>query len=280
MRLGISNIAWEPQLDDDVGRVLSSHGIDTLDIAPSKYFELGKVPDRSEVIGVRRAWEARGLQIWGMQSLMFGSPLNLFGPATEQNAMLDWLDNVCAIAELLGASYLVFGSPKNRNTEGLGDTDARTSASEFFLRLGDIASSHNTVICVEPNPPEYGANFLTTSGETLDFVTHLDHHAIRMQFDTGALAMQSDNRPDLIQAMEPFIGHIHLSAPHLSPIHQRPESIEPYVASITTLSEKSSIIPTIEMLTNSPENVLNDIAESVAFTVKTFRGLDRRESLT
>lgn len=265
MKLGISNIAWDPPLDDEVSRVLTSFGLRTVDIAPSKYFDLRKSPQNSEVFAVRKAWEARGLHVWGMQSLMFGSALNVFGTPDEQTEMLDWLNRVCVIGGLLGASYLVFGSPKNRDISVLLDKENQAVASAFFSRLGDIAVQREVTICVEPTPPEYGANFITTSQEAIDFVTRLGHPGIRAQFDTGALILAAEEPIHVTTEFSALIGHVHISAPHLSPIHRGATALEPHLPAIRILAENSSVIPTIEMLTTNRNNALVEIEKSVAY---------------
>jgi hypothetical protein len=51
-----------------------------------------------------------------MQALLFGTTgLNVFGDNKSQEAMLEHLRAVCRIGAGLGATKLVFGSPKNRD---------------------------------------------------------------------------------------------------------------------------------------------------------------------
>ena len=68
-----------------------------------------------------------------MQSLLFGtSGLNLFGTSEVQQAMLRHLTAICRIGAGLGATRLVFGSPKNRDRTGLTDKAALEIAVPFF----------------------------------------------------------------------------------------------------------------------------------------------------
>ena len=125
-----------------------------------------------------------------MQALLFGTTgLNVFGESKRQDAMLEHLRAVCRIGAGLGSTRLVFGSPKNRDRSGLNDSQALEQAVSFFRRLGNAAQEHGVIICLEPNPTQYGANFMTTSDETAFVVAAVDHEAIRMQFDTGALTI-------------------------------------------------------------------------------------------
>jgi len=125
---------------------------------------------------------------------------------------------VCRIGAGLGATRIVFGSPKNRDRTGLNDIQVMEIAIPFFKRLGDVAQSYGVTLCLEPNPPCYGANFMTTSAETAEVVKQIAHPAIRMQLDTGALAINTEEPAEVLQNSAMLIGHIHASEPDLVPL--------------------------------------------------------------
>ena len=216
MRIAISNIAWETSDDELVASFLKKHDIDAIDIAPGKYFPEPGRASSEEISRVRDWWKSRGFDITGMQSLLFGtSGLNLFGSDDIRSAMLDRLAAVCRIAAGLGATRLVFGSPKNRDRSGLTDQETQTAAVGFFRRLGDIAARHGVLVCLEPNPVCYGANFMTSSEETACIVSEVAHPAIRMQLDTGAMTINGEDAAWAIRKYSPLFGHIHASEPNL-----------------------------------------------------------------
>ncbi|MES2612705.1 MAG: sugar phosphate isomerase/epimerase family protein [Pseudomonadota bacterium] len=219
MRLSISNIAWDVPEDEAVATLLCRHGVNAIDIAPTKYFaNLAEVTD-AEIARVKAWWAQRGIEVTGMQSLLFGTTgLNIFGPAEVQDAMLRHLDAICRIGAGLAAPRLVFGSPRNRDRSGLDDAQALQIAVPFFQRLGGIAQKHGVLICLEPNPSRYGANFMTSSRETAQVVAQVGHPAIRMQFDTGALAINGEDPAAVLNDAAHLIGHIHASDPDLVPV--------------------------------------------------------------
>lgn len=219
MRLAISNIAWDTDQDETIARLLQHFSIDAIDVAPSKYFpEPSRATDET-IASIRNWWRKQGIEITGMQSLLFGTTgLNVFGTSKTQDAMLQHLARVCRIGKGLGASRLVFGSPKNRDRTGLNDQETMNVAISFFRRLGDIAQSYDVVICLEPNPICYGTNFMTTSIETAQVVNQIDHPAIKMQLDTGALTVNGEDLCAVLQNYTPIIGHIHASEPDLLPL--------------------------------------------------------------
>lgn len=219
MRLAISNIAWDVTEDGSVADLLQRYKVDAIDIAPGKYFPKPDLATNVEIENVRQWWEGRGIEITGMQALLFGTTgLNIFGPPSTQDATLKHLGAVCRIGGLIGATRLVFGSPKNRDRSGLSDQEAMDVAVPFFRRLGDIAHSYGVLLCLEPNPTCYGANFMTTSAETSQVVEQVSHPAIRMQLDTGALTINGEDPFAVLQVCAILIGHVQVSEPELLPL--------------------------------------------------------------
>lgn len=217
MRIAISNIAWNVTEDERIAEVLRAHGLDAVDIAPGKYFPQPAEATYDEIAEVRDWWNSRGFEITGLQALLFGTTgLNLFGTPLSREAMLSHLGAVCRIAARLGAQWLVFGSPKNRDQTGLAPDEVQARATSFFRALGDIAGEWGVTICLEPNPVCYGANFMTTLPETAAMVEQIDHPAIRLQFDTGASAINAENPWDMLKRYAGLIGHVHASEPELA----------------------------------------------------------------
>jgi len=114
-RLAVSNLAWEPDQDDKIAKLLRSEHVTGIEIAPTKWRPRPLEATAADVAAYRRAWDDRGLTIVSLQSLLFGRPdLQLFGDDTVRRAMLDYLRGMVDLAVALGAGVLVFGSPKNR----------------------------------------------------------------------------------------------------------------------------------------------------------------------
>jgi D-psicose/D-tagatose/L-ribulose 3-epimerase len=271
MRLAISNIAWDPTEDEQVASLLQRHEVDAIDVAPAKYFADLRHADDAAIAQVRTWWATRGIELTGMQALLFGtSGLNVFGAAEVRAAMLDFLDvAVCRIGAGLGATRLVFGSPKNRDRSGLSDEEARQIAIDFFARLGAIASARGVTICLEPNPPRYGANFMCNSDETAAIVSAVAHPAIKMQLDTGAITINAENAADVVTRYASLIGHVHASEPDLLPLgdggtdHCR-------VSSVLARLLPGHII-SIEMLATKNEPHLHAIERALKVAIREYR---------
>ncbi|MCC9000443.1 MAG: sugar phosphate isomerase/epimerase [Candidatus Contendobacter sp.] len=270
MRIAISNIAWDVSDDEAVAALLRQYGVDAIDIAPGKYFPDPRQATPADISRVRGEWAYRGIEITGMQALLFGTTgLNLFANPEIQTAMLAHLDAVCRIGGDLGATRLVFGSPKNRDRSGLSDTQAETVAVEFFRRLGDSASTHGVRVCLEPNPPCYGANFMTTSAETATVVSRVAHPAIRMQLDTGAMTINGEAPESVIAHYAALIGHVHASEPDLVTLGDGGCDHHTVGRALNaTLPEQ---IVTIEMLATKQEPPLQAIERALQVAIRHYR---------
>ena len=216
MRVSISNIAWEEPDDESVSSLLREMGVGLVDIAPGKYFPNPEACDSNAISRVRDWWTRRGITLSGMQALLFGTTgLNLFG---DDGRMLHHLKAVCKLAGALGIRPITFGSPRNRDRGDLTTAQAVKEAVDFFRRVGDHALTFGVELCLEPNPPSYGCNFMTTTAETAEVVALADHPAVRLQLDTGAMTMNQEDPRQTVKHYHPLIGHVHASEPNLVPL--------------------------------------------------------------
>tara|TARA_B110000908_G_C10239313_1_gene445186 strand:- start:435 stop:1271 length:837 start_codon:yes stop_codon:yes gene_type:complete len=267
LRLSISNIAWDVAEDEAIARLLKTYHVNAIDIAPGKYFPDPHIATSAEIASVRQWWADRGIEIVGMQALLFGTTgFNVFGTADVQDKMLAHLKAICRIGGEIGARRIVFGSPKQRDRGDLSDAQVAKIAAKFFRQLGDIAAGCDVTICLEPNPTHYGANFMTTSAETAEVVRAINHPNIRMQFDTGAVTINQEDPLVVLRDNSALIGHVHLSEPDLLPLgdagtdHQK-------CANALMMTHSDSVL-TIEMVATKNEPHLASIKRALIIANK------------
>lgn len=270
MRLAISNIAWDVEEDDQLAELLVKYAVDSIDIVPGKYFPNPVKVNDNDITKVKSYWADKGIEITGMQSLLFGTQgLNVFGSLEVQETLLEHLRAVCNIAGKLGATRLVFGSPKNRDRSHLSNDQTHKIAVSFFRALGNIAQENGVIICLEPNPACYGANFMIDGVETFDVVKAIKHPAIKMQLDTGAITINNEEIEDLLKLAYSVIGHIHISDPQLAVVGDSDANHQAYAAAIRQAFEDPLI--SIEMLATPNESHLTSIERALEFVTKTYR---------
>jgi D-psicose/D-tagatose/L-ribulose 3-epimerase len=218
MKLAISNIAWNTALEPQVADRLAELGVTGVEVAPSKVHPTPLAATNAELDRYREFWAARGIEVVGMQALLFGqNDLHLFREADSRKAMRDYLAGICRFAGRLGARSLVFGSPKNRQRGELPLDQAQSIAIDFFGDLGRVAASEGVWLCIEHNPTVYGADFVTTAAEALDLVRAVNQPGFGLHLDTGGFTLTGESLEPLAQAGA-WWRHFHISEPNLAAI--------------------------------------------------------------
>lgn len=224
VKRAMSNIAWAPAHRREVYQLMASYGFTGLEIAPGLLFPDAQnafEPSHNVIDCVLGELDEFGLQLVSMQSLLFGCEgAELFGAAEEQMKFTAQMRRAIALAGRLGIGNIVFGSPKNRLVpQGMAYKDAIAHAKDVFNTLGDFAETRGVRIAIEPNPVEYGANFLTTIEEAAAFVRTANHPSVTLNFDIGAItiAHQIDHLESYFSQYKDIVSHIHLSEPQLVP---------------------------------------------------------------
>lgn len=219
MRLAVSNIAWPAEADAEAAALLVAHGVTGVEVAPARVCERPWDPPPGSVAAYRRFWEDRGLPIVAMQALLFGhGDLVLFGDAATRRRLAEHLAAIIDLAAGLGASRLVFGSPKNRIRGSLGHAQAEAVAVPFFRDLGRRASDRGVWLVIEPNPPAYGCDFLVTSRQVIEFVDRVAQDGIGVHLDAGGMALGGESPGEIIAAAGPRWRHFHASEPGLAAV--------------------------------------------------------------
>jgi len=219
-----SNIAWQPEQDDDAAQILLQHGFTGVEVAPPMLFADPVKASDEEVREQRDRWRERGLPIVALQSLLFGHPeLRLFADPETRAAMVGHLTGIIRLAAGLGAAAMVFGSPGNRQRGDLPADEATAIAADFFGELGSIAANHDTAMCLEANAPAYGCDFVCRTAEAIELVRAVGSPGFRVQIDTSTMALNGEDYSSTIQSAVPHAAHFHVSEPHLAPVSEAGE---------------------------------------------------------
>ena len=219
MKLAISNIAWEPEEDNAVITLMQQYGVTGVEIAPTKIWPDPVSASDNEIRDTARRWQQQGITISSMQALLFGHPeLLLFAdPATRQQT-LDYLAGIIRVGGLLGAGALVFGSPKNRRVGDMPRQQAHSIAVDFFGAAGEIAQQHGCRLCIEPNPTDYGCDFVTDSQQARELVAQVNHPGFGLHLDAAGMVMSGEDITQQIKLSADELCHFHISEVNLDPV--------------------------------------------------------------
>ncbi len=221
MKLSISNIAWAVEYDTEMYQFLKESGFQGLEIAPTRIFQetpYDKLPDA-------KAWadelkEKFRLEVPSMQSIWYGHQEKIFGSKDERKVLLDYTKKAVDFAEVIGCKNLVFGNPRNRDTEDIAGN--YPIAIEFFKEIGDYALEHHTTIAIEANPVIYNTHFLNTTEQAVEMVYRCGSEGVKVNVDLGTIIYNEEDICYLKQIPD-YINHVHISEPGLNLIEHRDE---------------------------------------------------------
>ena len=219
MKLALSNIAWPAAEEEAVRAVLVEAGIDGVELALTMIWPEPLAVSEAEARAYRAKWEDRGISVVALQALLFGRPeLTLFDDEERRWATLEHLNAMARLGGFLGAGPLVFGSPQNRRRGNLEPERAMEIAERFFRAAGEGAEEHGTCLCLEPNPPQYGCDFVTDSASALELVRRVDHPGFGLHLDGAAMSLVGDSPDETVDACRSSIRHFHASEAYLAPL--------------------------------------------------------------
>lgn len=265
MNLSISNIAWSPEADQPVYEAMHELGYTGLEIAPTRIFPEAPYDHLTGASAfARELKEQYSLSVCSLQSIWYGRTERLFGSPQERKALLDYTKKAMDFAQAVGASNLVFGSPRNRQRpEGA----SLEPVLEFFRELEAYAACCGVVLSMEPNPPLYHTNFINTTPQACQLVQTVLENAGRscplqsldkdssrqkrcvleagknppgfgVNLDLGTM-IENREDPAELAAWLPFIRHIHISEPGLSPLNPKNHVLRQKVAAFITKAWES-----------------------------------------
>lgn len=264
MKLSISNLAWEYEEDYEVKEILKAMSVKGIEIAPTKIWSNPVEVNDKDSAKYRDSWKGQGIEIVALQSLLFGrTDLTIFSDAIKRQETLEYLSSIIEIGASLGAKALVFGSPNNRLIGELKYTKAMDIAIEFFYKLGEKASQCSTVFCIEPNPKDYGCDFINTTEEGIELVKEVGHPGFSLHLDAGGMTLSNERISESIEKAAPYLIHFHISEPNLNILQNGFVDHKLFAESLKSINYEKYI--SIEMKPGLEKSNIETVRKSLEF---------------
>jgi D-psicose/D-tagatose/L-ribulose 3-epimerase len=224
VKYSLSNLSWGQAPIEQILPRIKQVGFHGVEIAPTAIWPETKSTDVSQLKKMRTVIESHGLQVSGLQSLLYGYPdYQLFSRSTWP-MLRSHLEFMFNLAKHLGAEVVVFGSPRNRLKGELSTNLAHEIAAEFFVTLLPALEQNNLVMTLEPNAPEYGTDYLVNYSEVRELSSLINSPHVLPQIDTGCLWMVGDDPSLAFSSGKPH--HIHISNPNLESVPGQSNFVE------------------------------------------------------
>ena len=215
MKLGVSNIAWSAAQESEALSILGQSSFSAVEVAPTRIADWHDLTAK-KLLDYRNLVETYGLTICSLQAILFGRPeAQLLADEQAFSLMYDHISRVADIAAMLGATVVVFGSPKNR----LKSTRSRPEAFELAVSrlqiLGNRFAEVDVKLALEPVPAYYGSDFIDSLKEAKAIVRACRHPSIQLHLDTGCLHLGGEDIASAILGSASQAIHFHISEPDL-----------------------------------------------------------------
>lgn len=223
-KIAISSIAWSNEEEAEVANNLAKNGLKYVELAPTKIWQDPTKATDQEIKSVLDFWENHGIKVVAFQSMLFGREnLKIFSDEKTRQMTLDFLKEFIVLANKMGVSVMVFGSPKNRQKDTMSLKEANQIAVDFFRELGKTAKENNVYFCIEPNPTDYACDFITNSKQGVDFVREVNSDGIGLHLDIAGMTLAGDDIYQSIIDNSDVLKHFHISSPFLGDVNDSSE---------------------------------------------------------
>ena len=216
-------------------------GYDGLEIAP---FTLdGDAPHRlgsERVAAARRAVADAGIVVSGLHWLLV-APKGLSITSADSAVRAETLDVMRGLVRLcsdLGGTYLVHGSPGQRQLQPGNAAEDAKRGRDYFAEAARAAEAAGVTYILEPLSPNQ-TNFVNTVAEAAAIVTEIGSPALRTMVDcSSAGTNETAPIPDLLDRYLPGgpVVHVHFNDPNRRGPGQGDLDFAPIVATLKRLS--------------------------------------------
>jgi len=204
----MAKLSWDEQC-----RIISDAGYKGVEIAAFTLVKegVGEIgpAGRKEMVSVMKD---AGLECVGLHWLLAPPPKGLHFTTPDTGARrktLAYFDELIDFCGDIGGPYMIFGSPKQRNTRGITIEEAKKNFAEGLAAVADHAQRRGVKILIEPLGKR-ATDVVNTMAEASELVRRVDHPAVQGMFDFNNTPNETEPFHVLIGKHFERIRHIHV----------------------------------------------------------------------
>ncbi len=204
----MAELTWAEQC-----RIISDAGFRGIEIAAFTLVkegvqEIGPT-GRKEIVSVMKD---AGLECVGLHWLLAPPPKGLHFTTPDagiRRKTIAYLDSLIDFCGDLGGSYMIFGSPKQRDTKGISVEQAKKYFAEGLAGVADHAQRRSIEILIEPLGKRT-TDVVNTLAEASQLTERVNHLAIQMMFDFNNTVDETEPFDVLLRKYNKNIHHVHV----------------------------------------------------------------------
>ena len=210
MKFSLCNEVLQPQPFEQQCASAAAMGYDALEVAPFTLSDNPMLISDAQAAQLRRVAQDAGLSISGLHWLLVApsglSIVDASEPVRQRTlAVMQRLVELCA---LMGGSYLVHGSPKQRSVPpGSSREQALERATESFAKVAATARNAGVIYCIEPLSMRE-TDLINTVAEAARIVDAIGSPGLRTMIDCSAAGQEEQEPIDALMRRWMPSGHI------------------------------------------------------------------------
>jgi len=204
----MAELSWAEQCE-----IIGSAGYKGIEIAAFTLVKKGvreiSPAERKEMVSVM---EGVGIECAGLHWLLAPPPKGLHfttPDAAVRQRTIAYLNELIDFCGDLGGPYMIFGSPKQRNTKGISVEEAKKHFAEGLAAVADHARRRGVKILVEPLGKRT-TDVVNTLAQALELAERVDHPAIQIMFDFNNTVDETEPFDVLLRKYYGHIHHVHV----------------------------------------------------------------------
>ncbi|MGB2865568.1 MAG: TIM barrel protein [Sedimentisphaerales bacterium] len=204
----MAELSWAEQC-----RIVSDVGYEGIEIAAFTLVEEGVQEigptGRKEIVSVMKD---AGLECVGLHWLLAPPPKGLHFTTPDagiRRKTVTYLDALIDFCGDLGGSYMIFGSPKQRDTKGISIEQAKKYFAEGLTAVADHAQQRGIEVLVEPLGKRT-TDVVNTLAEASQLAEQVNRQAIGMMFDFNNTVDETEPFDLLLRKYHKNIHHVHV----------------------------------------------------------------------
>ncbi len=204
----MAELSWAEQC-----RIASDAGYRGIEIAAFTLVEEGvqeiSPTGRKEIVSVMKG---AGLECVGLHWLLAPPPKGLHFTTPDadiRRKTVAYFDTLIDFCGDLGGPYMIFGSPKQRDTRGISVEQAKKYFADGLAAVANHAQQRGIEILVEPLGKRV-TDVVNTLAEASQLAEQVNHPAIGMIFDFNNTVDETEPFDVLLRKYDKNIHHVHV----------------------------------------------------------------------
>ena len=164
---------------------------------------------RKEMVSTMRS---AGIECVGLHWLLAPPPdgLHFTTPDTAvRRKTITYFNNLIDFCGDMGGEVMIFGSPKQRNTQDISVEEAKKYFAEGLAGVADHAQKRKIKILIEPLGHRT-TDVVNTLAEALELARQVDHPAVQIMFDFNNTGDETEPFDVLLRKFYKHIHHVHV----------------------------------------------------------------------